>query len=67
MKIERLELFRVPPRWLFLKLSADDGSFGWGEPIVEGHAATVEAAVREMEDFLVGRDPNAIEDIWQTL
>ncbi len=67
MKITQIELFKVPPRWLFVKISTDEGLFGWGEPIVEGHAATVEAAVREMEDFLIGRDPAAIEDIWQTL
>ncbi len=67
MKISQIELFTVPPRWLFVKVSTDDGLAGWGEPIVEGHAATVAAAVREMEDYLIGRDPRAIEDIWQTL
>ena len=45
MKIASLELFKVPPRWLFLKISADDGLAGWGEPIVEGRADTVAAAV----------------------
>ena len=39
MKITALELFTVPPRWLFLKVSTDDGYAGWGEPIVEGQAA----------------------------
>ncbi|MFN8376105.1 MAG: galactonate dehydratase [Anaerolineae bacterium] len=67
MKITQIELFKVPPRWLFLKVSTDEGLVGWGEPVVEGHAATVEAAVREAEDLLIGRDPSAIEDIWQTL
>lgn len=67
MKITQLELFPVPPRWLFLKVSTDEGVAGWGEPVVEGHAATVAAAVREMEDFLIGQDPDRIEDLWQTL
>jgi len=67
MKISGLELFLVPPRWLFLKISTDDGLAGWGEPIVEGHARTVQAAVQEIESYLLGRDPDAIEDIWQTL
>ncbi len=67
MKITQLELFNVPPRWLFLKVSTDDGYVGWGEPIVEGHAATVKAAVKEMGEFVIGRDPLQIEDIWQTL
>jgi galactonate dehydratase len=67
MKITQIELFIVAPRWLFAKVSTDEGLFGWGEPIVEGHAATVAAAVREMEGFLIGLNPLHIEDIWQTL
>jgi galactonate dehydratase len=67
MHITGLELFLVPPRWLFLKLSTDEGITGWGEPIVEGHAQTVQSAVMELEGHLIGRDPGQIEDIWQTL
>ncbi len=65
--IRSLELFAVPPRWLFLKVTTEDGLAGWGEPIVEGRAATVRAAVEEMGEYLVGRDAGRIEDIWQTL
>ncbi len=61
MRITRLDLFHVKPRWLFLKLSTDEGIVGWGEPIVEGRARTVEAAVRELEPYLVGKDPRRIE------
>ncbi len=67
MKISQIELFTVKPRWLFLKISTDTGFFGWGEPIVEGQAATVRGAVEDMSDYLLGRDPRQIEDIWQTL
>ncbi len=67
MKITQIELFTVAPRWLFVKISTDEGIAGWGEPIVEGHAATVAAAVGEMQDALIGRDPDRIEDIWQML
>lgn len=67
MKITSLELFTVPPRWLFLKISTDEGIAGWGEPVVEGHASTVAEAVREIGHYLIGADPNHIEDIWQTL
>ena len=67
MKIKDLELFTLPPRWLFLKVSTDDGCEGWGEPIVEGQAGTVRGAVEDMADYLIGRDPRQIEDIWQTL
>ncbi|HEY0790280.1 MAG TPA: galactonate dehydratase [Chthoniobacterales bacterium] len=67
MKITELELFKVPPRWLFLKISTDEGLSGWGEPVIEGRADTVAAAVTELREYLVGRDPGQIEDIWQTL
>jgi galactonate dehydratase len=67
MKITNLELFKVPPRWLFLKIETDEGIAGWGEPVIEGRAETVRAAVEEVKDYLVGRDPMRIEDIWQSL
>ncbi|GIP40021.1 galactonate dehydratase [Paenibacillus sp. J31TS4] len=67
MKIKSLELFKVPPRWLFLKIETDEGITGWGEPVVEGKADTVKAAVEEMSDYLIGKDPMRIEDIWQVL
>jgi galactonate dehydratase len=67
MKISSLELFKVPPRWLFLKVSTDEGVAGWGEPIVEGRAETVRAAVEELSSYLVGRDPFRIEDHFQAI
>ncbi|MBX3240892.1 MAG: galactonate dehydratase [Chitinophagaceae bacterium] len=67
MKIEKVELFKVPPRWLFLKITTASGIAGWGEPVVEGKADTVKAAVEEMTPFLLGKDARQIEDIWQVL
>ena len=67
MKITSLELFKVAPRWLFLKTMTDEGICGWGEPVIEGRADTVEAAVKELSSYLIGRDPFQIEDIVQTL
>jgi galactonate dehydratase len=62
------ELYEVPPRWLFLRLETSDGLVGWGEPVVEGRAKTVRAAVEElMENYLLGEDPNRIEDHWQRM
>ena len=66
-KIEKVELFKVPPRWLFLKITTKSGIAGWGEPVIEGKADTVCACVKEMTSFLIGRDAHKIEDIWQTL
>ncbi len=67
MKITKLELFKVPPRWLFLKVETDEGITGWGEPVVEGKADTVAAAVTEMSEYLIGQDPMRIEDLFQVL
>ena len=62
------DLYEVPPRWLFLRLETSDGLVGWGEPVVEGRSSTVRAAVEELlDDYLLGRDPDAIEDHWQEM
>ena len=68
MELVDYELFDVPPRWLFLRLETADGAVGWGEPVVEGRAHTVRAAVEELiETYLLGEDPTRVEDHWQTL
>lgn len=67
MKIKSYELFQVPPRWLFLKIETDEGIIGWGEPVVEGKAATVKTAVEELMEYLIGKDPMNIEDHWNVM
>ena len=67
MKIRSIELFKVPPRWLFLKMTTESGLVGWGEPVVEGRADTVAACVREMSDALIGKSAEEIEDTFQML
>ena len=67
MKITKISTFLVRPRWCFVELQTDNGLCGWGEAILEGHAATVRACVEEMSDYLIGHDPLRIEDIWSTI
>lgn len=67
MRITKLTTYRVPPRWMFLKIETDEGVVGWGEPVIEGRARTVEAAVHELSDYLVGQDPSRINDLWQVM
>lgn len=67
MKITRYELFQVPPRWLFLRIDTDAGISGWGEPVIEGRAATVRAAVDELMEYMLGKNPLNIEDHWNAL
>lgn len=68
MNVTGYDLFAVPPRWLLLKLETDEGTVGWGEPIVQGRLETVRAAVSELvEGYLVGKDPRRIEYHWRKL
>jgi len=67
MKIKSIETFKVEPRWCFLKITTESGLVGWGEPVIEGKASTVETAVHEMKDYIIGKSAENVEDIWQTL
>ncbi|MFT3790203.1 MAG: galactonate dehydratase [Rudaea sp.] len=67
MKIAKLTTYRVAPRWMFLKIETDEGLVGWGEPVIEGRARSVEGAVLEIGEQLIGKDPARINDHWQTM
>ncbi len=67
LKIKTIELFKVQPRWLFLKMTTEGGLVGWGEPVIEGRADTVAAAVQELTPYVIGRSAGDIEDVWQVL
>jgi galactonate dehydratase len=67
MKITKLTTYRLPPRWMFLKVETDEGVTGWGEPVIEGRARTVQTAVDELAEYVIGKDPSRINDLWQTL
>ncbi|MFI6424049.1 galactonate dehydratase [Promicromonospora sp. NPDC050880] len=67
MKIVSMTTYAVPPRWLFLRIETDTGIVGWGEPTLEGRAASVAAAVEELSDYLIGKDPRRIEEHWTVL
>lgn len=67
VKITKLETFLVKPRWLFLKIHTDAGVHGLGEPITEGRALTCATAVKEIEPYLIGKDPRAVVHHWQAI
>jgi galactonate dehydratase len=67
LKITRLETFLVKPRWLFLKIHTNAGITGLGEPITEGRALTCQTAVKEIEPYLIGKDPRAVVQHWQAI
>src|SRR5215471_8040117 len=56
--------------YVFVQVDTDEGLTGWGEiTTYPGTIAnrTIVAAVRELDGFLHGQDPTAIESIWHTL
>ena len=65
MKITAIDTFAVAPRWLFVRVSTDDGAEGWGEGSLEGYAEAVQGAMEALKDRFIGFDPFRIEDIWQ--
>ena len=67
LKITKLETFLVKPRWLFLKIHTNAGITGLGEPITEGRALTCAEAVKEVEPYLVGKDPRPVGKHWQAI
>ena len=67
MKITKINTYFVRPRWGFVELVTDAGFVGWGEAVLEGHAAAVLACVNEMRDYLIGKDPADVEGLWETL
>jgi galactonate dehydratase len=64
VKIELIETFLAPPRWVFVKLTCE-GVVGWGEASLEGHAEAVAGAFEPLKDRFIGHDARRIEDIWQ--
>jgi galactonate dehydratase len=67
LRITKLETFLVKPRWLFLKVHTNAGIVGLGEPITEGRALTCATAVKEIEPYLVGKDPRQVVHHWQAI
>ena len=67
LKITKLETFLVKPRWLFLKIHTNAGITGLGEPVLEGRAKTCAEAVKEIEPYLVGKDPRQVVHHWQAI
>jgi galactonate dehydratase len=53
-KIATIEYFRVPPRWLFVKITDEHGNFGWGEASLEGHTQAVEGCLDAWIERYIG-------------
>ena len=67
MKITGIKTFvcdMYRTNWVVLKVLTDEGLYGVGEATLEHREQAVEAAVRELERYVVGKDPHAIEAFW---
>jgi galactonate dehydratase len=68
IKMTRLEIVPVNSlRTIFVKVHTDAGIIGIGEGTVEGRIGTVAAAIKELEAYLVGKDPRQPAHHWQAI
>lgn len=54
--IKSLEYFRVPPRWLFVKITDEEDQVGWGEASLEGHSQAVEGCLNAYRERILGME-----------
>lgn len=67
MKISKITVYKVKPRWIFVKVSTDEGIDGWGEMISGTKTDTVVAGAYEIGNRLIGRNPFEIERLFQEM
>lgn len=67
MKISKITVYKVKPRWIFVKISTDEGIDGWGEMISGTKTETVVAGAYEIGNRLIGRNPFEIERLFQEM
>src|SRR5262245_8701919 len=67
MKITGFETIPIKGRAMILKMFTDEGLIGYGEPMNYEHWRVVAQAVKDIGEYLVGKDPLQIEDHWQTM
>jgi len=67
MKITDIELLKVPPSWVWVRIHTDAGLTGLGEPYLENHPGPVIAEVERLTPLLIDEDPTRPEALWQKL
>ncbi len=65
MKIAKIEQFYPRHRMRLVKITTDTGIVGWGETTLEGKPKSTWAAVEELTEYYIGKDPLRIEHHWQ--
>jgi hypothetical protein len=54
VKIQSIKYFRVLPRWLFVKVTDEEGQYGWGESTLEGHTEAIEGTLQGLSKRFQG-------------
>ncbi len=71
MRITNVKVIVTCParNYVLLKIETDQpGLYGWGDATLNGRELAVAAALEQhIAPLLIGRDPDRIEDIWQSL
>ena len=68
IRITKLEIIPVHSlRTIFVKMHTNVGIIGIGEGTVEGRIKTVIAAIQELEQYLIGKDPRQVAHHWQAI
>ncbi len=65
MKIEKIETWLVF-RWLTVRVTCDDGTYGVGEGNFWSYADATEVIAHRIEDDIRGLDPRDVDRIWNT-
>ena len=66
IRITGLKTF-VVKSWVFVKVYTNKGVTGLGEGAIAGRELSIEAAIKELEHYIAGKDPTAIEFLWQAM
>ena len=64
MKVTAIKTFicnAFRTNFVFVKVETDSGLHGWGEATLEYKELTVQAALHDLESYLIGKDPHNIE------
>jgi galactonate dehydratase len=68
IKITKLEIIPVHTcRTIFVKMHTNAGIVGIGEGTVEGRIPTTMTAIKELEKYLIGKDPRQPAHHWQAI
>ncbi len=64
MKVTAIKTFicnAYRTNFVFVKVETDSGLYGWGEATLEYKELTVQAAIHDLESYLIGKNPHNIE------